>query len=135
MIMSATAACFSAEARQTAEPKIIRPDKASSDALQFELTDYKFETVAASASAGSIDFVVHNGGEQDHEFVITPMERGRFGLPIGEIEAFGPGETRAIRAELVPGDYEFVCLIVSVVDDEPQSHMALGMRVAFEVTE
>ena len=132
--MTVSAACFSAKAQQVSPPRLIPPEQASTSAVQVEQQDYKFNLKESRASAGTIDFVVRNGGKEDHEFVIVPVEGGRYGLPIGEIEAFAPGEMRAMRAELRPGQYALVCLMVSVADDEPQSHMALGMRATFEVT-
>jgi len=134
VVMTISAACFSATAQQTSPPRLIRPEQASTAAVQVEQQDYKFNVDRSRASAGTIDFVVRNGGHQDHEFVIVRVKNGRYGLPIGEIGAFAPGETRAIRADLSSGEYALVCLMVSVEDNEPQSHMALGMRAMLEVT-
>ncbi len=84
--------------------------------------------------AGTIDFVVHNAASERHELVIVPRDGDRYGMPFGEIEPFDAGQTHALRAQMAPGKYELVCLIISVIDGEPQSHMSRGMKVAFEVT-
>ncbi len=128
------AACFSAEARSVPAPEEIDPVEASPAAVHVSATDYQFNLTAASAHAGTIDFVVHNDSLNEHEFMIVPIEGGRYGTPIGEIEPFGGGETLALRAQLPPGNYRFVCLIISVIDDKPRSHMSRGMNVAFTVT-
>ena len=128
------AACISAEARQYADPKIIGPDAASSAAIRVGLVDYAFELETTSAPAGVIDFIAENKGTDFHEFVIVRRLGDHYDLPYGEIEAMEPGETGAIRADLAAGSYALVCLIVSVADGEPQSHMALGMFAPFEVT-
>ena len=133
--LAASAACFSAEARQVSPPKLVRPEQASASAVQVEAREYSFSLKESRMPAGTIDFVVRNSGQEDHEFVIVPVKNGRYDLPIGEIEAFAPGQTRAIQAELSPGQYEFACLMVSVANDEPQSHMTLGMQATFRVTE
>lgn len=127
-------ACFTAEAKRLPEPEKISPAMASADAVTIMASDYKYEVSRHSATAGSIDFVVTNDAKQQHEFVIVPVHDGRFDLPLGELEPFDPGSTRAIRANLAPGRYQFVCLIVSIIDSEPRPHMARGMNVEFVVT-
>jgi cupredoxin-like protein len=128
-------ACGAGDDEPVSEPKSIEPASASADAIQVVAADYAFALSAESVSAGTVDFVVRNEAARDHEFVIVPLEGDRFALPLGEIEAFGAGETRAMRAHLSPGRYEFVCLIVSISDGVPASHMALGMRTPFEVAD
>ena len=129
-------ACYSGTAPLVAIPKHIKPEEASAAAVHVSQSEYKFDVTSGTADAGTIDFVVDNQGKQAHEFVIVPMSSGgRYGEPVAEIEHFPPGESRAIRADLKPGKYVFVCLMVSLEDDEPQSHMALGMNTPFEVAE
>src|SRR6266566_325833 len=122
----AGAACYSDAAPLAAIPKHIKPDEASASAVHISEKEYKLDVTSGAAHAGTIDFVVDNQGKQAHEFVIVPVKNGRYGEPVAEIEHFPPGESRAIRADLAPGKYVFVCLMVSLEDDEPQSHMALG---------
>ncbi len=128
------AACASARAAPP-QPRPLDPNDASPDAVRVTDHDYKFEATTNRVKAGTIDFVVTNEGKRAHEFSIVPLDGDRYGLPIGEIEPFVPGETHAMRADLRPGRYVFVCLVVSIVDDEPRSHMGLGMRFPLEVTE
>lgn len=135
LVALTVAACGPARASPPASaPELIEPHAASADAVQVTANDYAFALSVDRMRAGAIDFVVKNAAERDHEFVVVPIEDGRFGLPIGEIEAFGGGETRAMRAELRPGQYELVCLIVSLNEGHAASHLALGMRTPFEVT-
>lgn len=134
LVALTVAACGPARASPPA-PELIDPHAASADAVQVTANDYAFALSVDRMRAGAIDFVVKNTAERDHEFVVVPIEDGRVGLPIGEIEAFGGGETRAMRAELRPGQYEFVCLIVSLNEGDAASHLALGMRTPFGVTD
>lgn len=108
--------------------------QASADAVQISAKSYQFDLSVPSATAGTVDFVVHNDSLNEHEFMIVPYEDGRYGAPIGEIEPFGGGETKALRAQLEPGHYRFVCLVVSVVNGAPKSDMSRGMNADFEVT-
>ncbi|TAK56634.1 MAG: hypothetical protein EPO22_13420 [Dehalococcoidia bacterium] len=127
-------ACFNAEARTVPAPEEIDVSQASASAIHISAKGYQFDLPASSAKAGTIDFVVHNDSLNEHEFVIVPYEGDRYGMPIGEIEPFGGGETKALRVQLQPGSYRFVCLVISVVNGTPKSDMSRGMNAAFEVT-
>ncbi len=128
------AACFTAEAGRAPEPEEISLSEASESAVQVIIPDHHFDISTHSVKSGTIDFVVHNGADEPHEFVIVPRDGDRYGMPFGEIEPFDGGQTRALRAQLAPGKYEFVCLIIDVIDGEPKSHMSVGMKTSFEVT-
>lgn len=132
--LALSAACTTAQARLTEPAREFDASKASPDAILITTSDYKFDLGRDSARAGTIEFVVGNIANQNHEFVIVPVKDGRFGAPVGEVESFPAKQRRALRADLSPGKYEFVCLLVSVEDGTAQSHMALGMRAPFEVT-
>lgn len=136
------AACITAEAMRVPEPEEISPSDASESAVQVTASSYHYDISTRSVKTGTIDFVVHNAasaqqenaaGEQ-HEFVIVPRDGDRYGMPFGEIEPFDAGQTRALRAQLAPGKYALVCLVISLIDGEPKSHMSRGMKVDFEVT-
>ncbi len=129
-----SAACFNAEARAVPAPEEIDVSQVSPDAIHISATNYRFDLPSSSAKTGTIDFVVHNDSLNEHEFMIVPYEDGRYGTPIGEIEPFGGGETKALRAQLAPGHYRFVCLVISVFNGTPKSDMARGMNASFEVT-
>ena len=129
-----SAACFNAEARALPAPEEIDVAQASAGAIQVSATDYRFDLSTQSAKAGTIEFVVHNDSLGEHEFMIVAYEDGRYGMPIGEIEPFGGGETKALRAQLAPGNYHFVCLVISLVGETPKPHMSSGMVASFEVT-
>jgi hypothetical protein len=134
LVILTAAACSTAQARLTDDAREFDASKAAPDAILVTASDYKFDLGRDSHRAGTIEFVAGNIAEQPHEFVIVPVQDGRYGDPVGEIEAFPSHERRALRADLAPGKYEFVCLLVSVEDGVAQSHMALGMRAPFEVT-
>jgi hypothetical protein len=128
------AACITAEARRVPEPEEISPSEASESAVQVIASDYHYDISTQSVKAGTIDFVVRNDASEQHEFVIVPRDGDRYGMPLGELEPFDAGQTHALRAQLAPGKYELVCLIISVIDGEPKSHMSRGMKTDFEVT-
>lgn len=127
-------ACFSADARSSPKPQEIDLGEVASNAVLVQARDYRYSLSSGSARAGTVDFVVSNDASQEHEFVVVPIHSGRFELPLGELEPFEGGMTKALRAQLQPGQYKFVCLIVSTIDGEPRAHMARGMSVDFEVT-
>lgn len=127
-------ACLSARGEEAPPPQKIDPENVSPAAVLVSLRDFKFEASTDSVKDGTIDFLVKNEGVRDHEFVIVRRDGDRYELPLGEIEAFPPQATRAMRVTLAPGNYELVCLIISAPEgEEPVSHMALGMRLPFEV--
>jgi hypothetical protein len=128
------AACFTAEARRGPEPEQISVSDASESAVQVTASSYRYDVSARSVKTGTIDFVVHNAASERHEFVIVPRDGDRYGMPFGELEPFDAGQTHALRAQLAPGKYEFVCLIISLINGEPKSHMSLGQKADFEVT-
>ena len=144
-LIAVTALACYAEPHIRAEPRLIEPASASDDAIHILADEFSYETSANRVKPGVTDFVVVNSGDYEHEFVIVPLQDGRFGLPIGEIEAFQPGETRAMRADLAPGSYALVCLLLRgsglsnheltelSEDERVTPHMALGMTVPFEV--
>lgn len=134
LLAIAATACSTAQATLRDDAREFDASKASPDAILVTASDYKFDTGRDAHRAGTIEFVVGNIADQPHEFVIVPVQDGRYGDPVGEVEAFPSHDRRALRADLAPGRYEFVCLLVSVEDGVAQSHMALGMRAPFEVT-
>jgi hypothetical protein len=127
-------ACFNAEARVVPAPQEIDLSQASANAIHVSAKDYEFDLPTTSAPRGTFDFVVHNESLSEHEFMIVPYNDGRYGMPIGEIEPFGGGETKALRVTLEPGHYRFVSLVISVASGIPESDMSRGMNVGFEVT-
>jgi hypothetical protein len=134
LIALSAAACFNAEARSIAAPEHISPAEASPDAVHVSGVDFRFDIPTHSVKSGTVDFIVSNDGKERHEFAIVPVDGDRYGLPVGEIEPFDAGQIKALRIDLPPGKYQFVCLIVSVIDGEPRPHMARGMKADFEVT-
>ena len=128
------AACVTAEARRVPKPERDQPLRSIGERRQVIASSYHYDISTQSVKTGTIDFVVRNDASEQHEFMIVPRDGDRYGMPLGELEPFDAGQTHALRAELAPGRYELVCLIISVIDGEPKSHMARGMRTDFEVT-
>jgi hypothetical protein len=129
------AACFTAEARRAPAPEQISLSDASESAVQVTASDYHYNVSTPRVKTGTVDFVVHNAASEQHEFVIVPRDGDHYGMPFGELEPIDAGQTHALRAQLAPGKYEFVCLIISVIDGGPKSHMSLGEKADFEVTQ
>jgi hypothetical protein len=115
-------------------PEVIPASVAGDGAIVVDAVDYRFELHQPSARATAVTFLVRNRSASEHDFVVVRFEDGRYGLPLVELEAIGAGESLAVRTELRPGSYRLVCLVVSDLPDGPQSHLALGMSVPFEVT-
>ena len=73
-----------------------------------------------SVPAGTVTFVVRNGGHLGHEFVVVktatpaaklPMSGGRASEKgsVGEIPEFGAGATKRLTLTLKPGHYALIC--------------------------
>lgn len=95
--------------------------------------------------AGTIDFVVTNGGEFPHEFVIIRGD-GYASLPTNElgtvqeaeledgafivrVDAFGGGETNTVSVDLEAGNYVILCNI----EFGPNSHAGNGQTLDVSV--
>jgi uncharacterized cupredoxin-like copper-binding protein len=103
-----------------------------------------------SVPAGAVTFEVTNDGPEDvHEFVVIRTDLAPTELPtdetgavdesgegievIDEIEDIPVGETQELTADLEAGSYVLICNIYS--EDEQEAHYAMGMSVAFSVTD
>ncbi len=103
-----------------------------------------------SVSAGDVTFSITNDGPEDvHEFVVIQTDLDPGDLPtdetgavsedgegmtvIDEVEDVAVGATEELTVSLEPGNYVLICNIYSA--DEDEAHYAMGMRVAFTVTE
>lgn len=105
----------------------------SQETVRVYAQEYEFEADAQRIQAGRTVFFVHNRGLRSHELAIVPFEGGRYGLPVGEVEALEPGEEGAVEVGLGPGTYRLVCLLTSQ-DSGGASHMSLGQELTIEVT-
>ena len=103
-----------------------------------------------SVAAGDVTFEASNEGAENHEFVIVRTDLAANALPtkddgsvdeaqvevidrIAELESGGTGST---TVTLEAGSYVLICnLVIEQEGDDPDIHYALGMRLAFEVTE
>jgi uncharacterized cupredoxin-like copper-binding protein len=103
-----------------------------------------------SVSAGDVTFSITNDGPDDlHEFVVIATDLDAAELPtdetgavsesgegmtvIGEVEDIEIGATEELTVSLDPGNYALICNIYS--EEEAEAHYAMGMRVAFTVTD
>jgi uncharacterized cupredoxin-like copper-binding protein len=103
-----------------------------------------------SVSAGDVTFSITNDGPEDiHEFVVIQTDLAPGDLPtdetgavsedgegmtvIGEVEDVEVGASEELTVSLDPGDYVLICNIYS--EEEDEAHYAMGMYVAFTVTE
>ena len=128
----AAGACFSAP--EVTDAPVVSPEgSASTNAFHVTAVDYRYNADIESVRAGTVQFAFTNGGEQPHEMAVVPFSRGRYGLPIAEIEPLPPGESRVLTVVLAPGQYQVVCLLITTVLGEPESHLSLGMNKAFKV--
>ena len=103
-----------------------------------------------SVPTGDVTFTITNDGPEDiHEFVVIATDLDAAGLPtdadgavdesgegmtvIDEVEDVEVGATEELTVSLDPGNYVLLCNIYS--PDEDEAHYAMGMYVAFTVTE
>ena len=103
-----------------------------------------------SVAAGEVTFTITNDGPEDvHEFVVIQTDLDPADLPtdetgavsedgegmtvIDEVEDVAVGTTEELTVSLEPGNYVLICNIYS--EDEEEAHYAMGMFVAFTVTE
>ncbi len=116
---------------------------------------FEFSVLAdpSSATAGSVTFSAENEGPaENHEFVVVRTDLAANALPtnddgsvdeagagievidrIAELESAGTGST---TLTLDAGSYVLICnLVIEQEGEDPDVHYALGMRLAFEVTE
>jgi hypothetical protein len=90
--------------------------------IQVQLSEWKIQLSAASVPAGSVRFIVHNGGSIPHGFEVE----GR-GLE-KEVELIQPGASDTLELRLETGSYEIYCPVGGV------SHKNLGMETGLTVT-
>ena len=103
-----------------------------------------------SISSGDVTFSITNDGPDDlHEFVVIATDLDPGELPtdetgavsesgegmtvIGEVEDIEIGATEELTVSLDPGNYALICNIYS--EEEAEAHYAMGMHVAFTVTD
>jgi hypothetical protein len=119
------------------------------DRLDVTLNEWSVETDEEMVSAGLVQFVAFNQGDEPHELVIVRGEdpgslpvaddgtvdedavpAGAF---VGEIEAFPAGTSCSGVFELKRGEYVLFCNILETEGDEAESHFAKGMRTTISV--
>jgi Cupredoxin-like domain len=132
-IAMGAAACGSSPKPHIAA-QVLPSDRARTDAIPVALREFSFEIDRVTVPAGSIDFKITNEGLERHELAVVPFDGKRYGLPVAEHEAIPPGQSGLLRARYEPGRYRIVCLLITSLRGDPESHLELGMVAEFEVT-
>ncbi|MBI5948110.1 MAG: hypothetical protein HY875_08225 [Chloroflexi bacterium] len=114
-------------------PRVLSSSRSSLNAIEVRGYDFVFELSKPSAPAGIVEFRFMNSGAHPHELEIIRMDGKRYGPPVGAVEPIQATDSRLLRVDLAPGSYRLVCLVVTDVAGEAESHRALGMEYAFEV--
>lgn len=115
-----------------AEPTSASESAAADATVTVTLDEYKIAADGASVEAGNIRFVAENAGEEIHELYVLQARDGGYDV-LGEVENVRPGESGAMTLELVPGEYQFACLIVPGEAGSTVDHFKEGMVKDFEV--
>ena len=102
----------------TGEKKASGTSDSSGTAVHASLADYAIKASPASAPAGTVRFLAHNEGEEDHEFVVVKTDLAPDALPvkgdeveegdlemIGELEDIKADQAPVLPLELEPGSY------------------------------
>jgi uncharacterized cupredoxin-like copper-binding protein len=111
----------------------------SAQAVHVTVRDFRI-LAPAHVRAGDVDFVVHNAGPDDHEFIVvrsstrlplrtdgvTADEDAFERATVGSLEPGRPGGTRHLRVHLRPGRYELLCNMAG--------HYLGGMRTEITVS-
>ncbi len=72
--------------------------------------DRSCELDRSELAAGTATFAITNTGEQTTEvYVYAPDDGGDYTAVLTEVENIGPGLSRTMEAQLVPGTYEVAC--------------------------
>jgi uncharacterized cupredoxin-like copper-binding protein len=125
------------------------PTAAGPTTVKVTLQEWAVVPAPASVAAGAVLFEVTNSGPEDvHEFVVIKTDLDAGALPVDstgtvtedgagmtvvdEIEDIPVGQTQELTVTLAAGKYVLLCNIYSA--DEQESHYAMGMRIAFDVT-
>lgn len=114
--------------------------KAPMSDVTVKLADYGFQ-FSAPLTAGKHTFTVSNSATQPHEIEVVQLAPGKTakdmlnwimkmdgpppGSAVGGVAALVPGATAEFSAELVKGNYAFICFIPDAKDGKP--HFTHGM--------
>ena len=115
-LVVALAACGST-APESAAPTMTVP----AGAIAVEATEYSFTPSTVTVPAGSVSFVVRNGGTENHEFEVADCA-----APTCKLESFGRGTSEVLTVTLAAGEYTLICRL--------NGHDQLGMKGTLTVT-
>ena len=122
----------------------------ASAAVAVTLQEWAVTPDPDSVPAGEVTFTITNEGPEDaHEFVVIATDLDPADLPtdetgavdeegegievIDEVEEIAVDATEELTVTLDPGSYVLVCNVYTA--DENEAHYAMGMHVAFTVTD
>jgi len=123
-----------------AAPSAAAPSGAGGTTVAAILTEFKIESDATSAPAGSVSFALDNKGTVVHEFVVFQTDLAGDKLPltadgtavdeegggltvVDEVEDIEVGATPTLTVDLPAGHYVLVCNV--------PAHYTSGMRADF----
>jgi uncharacterized cupredoxin-like copper-binding protein len=89
--------------------------------LDIAATEYAFDPANISQDARTIDFAIHNQGQEEHDFELISAA----GNIVTHIGAIQPGITKAVSVTLTPGTYRFICTL----EDHAQRGMSGTLTV------
>jgi uncharacterized cupredoxin-like copper-binding protein len=97
------------------------------------LNEFVIDPDPSSVTAGNIEFVAENIGEQVHELAVMRVrDDGSFQV-LGEVEDLAPGASGTITLAIEPGLYQLACLIVPGQAGSLVDHYQEGMYTDFQV--
>jgi hypothetical protein len=119
------------------------------DRLEVTLREWAVEPEKQTVTAGSVQMVAFNEGEDAHELVVVrgddpaalpladdgTVDEGALpaGAFIGEIEAFPAGTSCNGVFDLKPGRYVLFCNILETEEGEEENHFEMGMSTTIRV--
>ena len=87
------------------------------------LSEYNIDLAHSSFAAGELSLTLENQGELPHTIVISADD----GVVVAASDIVEVGMSSTFTVALDPGEYEFTCRIVAVLDGELIDHYELGM--------
>lgn len=123
------------------EAKAKPAEEIASNDISGKVLEWEVDVDAHLAKAGEVNFTMENAGTIAHEFLVVKTDiapgeipltsENKFAEPseglevIDEIPEWPVGETKTLKLNLTPGNYQLVCNI--------EGHYKNGMHAAFKV--
>lgn len=94
------------------------------------LTEGHIAVDSVHLAAGAVTLDIANVGQFPHTLVVTDTA----GAVLAATGLIAPGESATLVVDLVPGDYQFSCRIVSSAGGEVFDHYQMGMVARVEAS-